>query len=91
MTTEKIIGNGHYDINQKFFHFSAGIMQEYSSQHIHSPTITVPNETLKAVAGLSRSKFGARGLSRGQITLRARLNNKLGGSCQKIENFSIFL
>ena len=37
-------------------------------------------ETDQLQSGLSRSKFSARALSRGQITLRARLNNnKLGG------------
>ena len=43
--------------------------------------------------GLSRSKFGATGLLRGQITLRAQLiNNKLeGGIVKKIKKFLIFL
>ena len=44
-------------------------------------------------SGLSCSKFGASGLSRRQITLRARLiNNKLGGGdCQKNKKFFNFL
>ena len=43
--------------------------------------------------GLSRWKFGASGLSRGQITLCVGLiNNKLGeGIVKKIKPFSIFM